>query len=428
MSTPENNQNTEVEVPNFLEMSDEEVMKMSEPPAFVAPAADTQAKTTEEKPADEAAAKAADEGGEGEGEGQGATEHQTDAGKEDATGDKTEGAATTNGDNKNTPPADGEGAKDADAAKAAKDAATEQGAAATEGDKGEKKEPNKDAPVINYEAEYKRLLAPFKANGREVQVDSVDDAINLMQMGANYNKKMAALKPNLKLMKMLENNGLLDEGKLSFLIDLDKKNPAAISKLVKDSGVDPLEIDAEKASAYKQSTAYAVDDRELELDTVLDEIKTSTTYTRTLEVVGNKWDVASKQAISQAPQLLKVIDDHMASGVYDLISTEVERQRMLGRLKGVPDLEAYRQVGDSIQARGGFNHLFQGKTPDQGKPAVQAPVVVEPKPKVDNTALNDKRKAAAPPKTAVSSSIPADFNPLAMSDEEILKMATPRFR
>ena len=89
---------------------------------------------------------------------------------------------------------------------------------------------------VDYKAEYDRLVAPFKANGREITVKSVDDAIALMQMGANYNKKMSALKPNLKLMKLLENNGLLDETKIGFLIDLEKKNPDAINKLIKDSG------------------------------------------------------------------------------------------------------------------------------------------------------------------------------------------------
>ena len=58
---------------------------------------------------------------------------------------------------------------------------------------------------LDYKAEYEKLLKPFKANGRDIQVGSVDDAIALMQMGANYNKKMAALKPNMKLLKMLEN-------------------------------------------------------------------------------------------------------------------------------------------------------------------------------------------------------------------------------
>ena len=286
-----------------------------------------------------------------------------------------------------------------------------------------KVETPKEEVKVDFEAEYKKLLAPFKANGKEIAVDNLDDARALMQMGANYNKKMAAMKPSLKILKTLENNGLLDEAKIGFLIDLAKKDPGAINKLVKDSGIDPMDLDADKASAYKQ-TAYAVDDREIELDTVLDELQSSPTYTRTLDVVSNKWDVASKQIVSQKPELLKLLDDHMARGIYEVISTEVERGRMLGRLNGLSDIEAYRQVGDAINARGGFNHL----APADVQPKPVEKVVVTPKPKVDDDKLKDKRRAASSTQPAVSSGIPKDFNPLDMSDEEFSKLATPKFR
>ena len=270
---------------------------------------------------------------------------------------------------------------------------------------------------IDYKAEYARLLAPFKANGRDISVKSVDDAITLMQMGANYNKKMAALKPNLALLKMLENNGLLSEEKISFLIDLEKKNPDAINKLIKDSGIDPMDIDADKASGYKPS-AYKVDDRELELDVVLDEIQETPSYNRTLEIVSKEWDAKSKQTIANSPQLLKVINSHVQSGIYDLISKELESERVFGRLNGLSDIEAYRQVGDMIQARGGFDHLGR-----QGQQAAPQPVVVQPKPKVEDDAkIKEKKRAASSTKPAAASSAPKDFNPLSMSDEEFSKL------
>lgn len=288
-----------------------------------------------------------------------------------------------------------------------------------------KDEKAKEAPaavVVDFEAEYKRLLTPFKANGRDIAVESVDDAIALMQMGANYNKKMAALKPNLKLMKMLENNGFMDEEKIGFLIDLGKKDPAAINKLVQDAGIDPMDLGPDKAGAYKRTT-YAVDDREMELDTVLDEMQSSPTYTRTLDVVSNKWDVASKQVVSQSPQLLKVINDHMASGIYDLISKEVDRERVFGRLSGMSDIEAYRTVGDAIQARGGFTHLAQS----QGTPKTETkPVVVVPKPKVEDDKLKDKRRAASANQPA-GTSASKEFNPLELSDEAFSKLGDPKF-
>ena len=310
-----------------------------------------------------------------------------------------------------------------DASDTATETKTEATEEKTEAEKQEEKA-EKETQAVDYEAEYKRLLAPFKANGREIQVKSVDDAVALMQMGANYNKRMAALKPNLKMLKLLENNGLMSEEKISYLIDLEKKNPAAINKLVKDSGLDPMDLDAEKAGEYKPKI-HSVDDREIDLDTVLDEIQETPTYTQTLEIVSKKWDGASKQTIASTPQLLKVINDHVANGIYGLINQEVERERMFGRLNGLSDIEAYRRVGDAINARGGFNHLVS----NQGKPN-QEPVVVQPKPKAPaDDKLNEKRRAASSTKPAnVSTAAASDFNPLALSDEEFSKLAEIRFR
>ena len=273
---------------------------------------------------------------------------------------------------------------------------------------------------IDYKTEYERLLKPFKANGRDVEVKSIDEIISLMQMGANYNKKMIGLKPSMKILKLLENNNLLDENKLSFLIDLEKKNPQAINKLIKDSGLDPMDLDADKASEYTPKS-YAVDERELDLDTVLDDIQSTPTYNRTLEVVSKQWDGASKQIVAGQPQLLKVINDHMSSGIYDLITAEIDNQRMFGRLDGISDIEAYRKVGDAIQARGGFNNLGSSQTQSA------SPVIVVPKPKANDEVLKDKRRAASSTPAAANVAPRKDFNPLGLSDEEFAKQAAPRF-
>lgn len=355
---------------------------------------------------------------------------------DDAVTDPT-AADTDVDDDQDTDNTDKEVAEDDDDAAGDKPASKESDEGDNTQDKkpvdGNKSETPADKPAeqevegvkIDFEAEYKRLLAPFKANGRDIKVNSVDEAVTLMQMGANYNKKMAALKPNLKLMKLLENNGFLNEEKIGFLIDLGRKDPAAINKLVKDSGIDPMDLDAEKASAYKQ-TAYTVDDREIELDTVLDDIQSTPAYNRTLEVVSTKWDAASKQVIAGTPQLLKVINDHISNGIYDVISKEVESERMFGRLNGLSDIEAYRRIGDALHAKGAFNSLLQGSSPQPQKLASQ-PVVVAPKPKVEDDKLKDKRRAASSTKPAATGSAKMDFDPLSLSDEEFSKLVNKQF-
>lgn len=276
--------------------------------------------------------------------------------------------------------------------------------------------------AVDYKQAYEKILAPFKANGKDIQVKDVDEAITLMQMGANYNKKMAALKPNLMLLKLLENNGLLDESKLSYLIDLDKKDPAAINKLIKESGLDPMDLDAAKAEGYKPPVRK-VDEREVELDTVLDEIQSTPSYERTIEIVGKGWDKPSRQVISESPQILKLINQHVAAGIYDLVASEMERERLFGRLAGMSDIEAYRQVGDAMASRGAFNSL--GRQEEKKEPEK---VIVTPKPaKEDDEATKDKKRAAGPVKAATVAAPVQDFNPLSLSDEEFMRvMASKR--
>ncbi|MCM2973730.1 hypothetical protein [Larsenimonas suaedae] len=304
---------------------------------------------------------------------------------------------------------------------AASDATEEADAEDAESKDADQSEDTQD--TVDYKAEYERLLGTFKANGRDMQVQNVDEAIQLMQMGANYTKKMAALKPNLKVMKLLENNNLLDESKLGYLIDLEKKNPEAIQKLIKDSGIDPLDIDTQKESGYTP-TDYSVDDKALELDSVLDEIQETPTYQQLLDVVGKQWDGPSQQVIADNPQLLSVINNHMASGIYDQIVNEVERERMFGRLSGISDLEAYRQVGDRLHSEGKF--AAPDNSGQQQSPAAEPPKTA-PAPKAPDPALKSKKRAAAgSPRTAPKSK-PAEFNPLSMSDEDFEKQIDSRF-
>jgi hypothetical protein len=440
MAGPEDkDNNVQVDVPDFLNMSDED-MATFDPNTLTASGGATTVDADANKDkggqddgqvtesAEEAAATAAaaaalesdddDEnknGKAGDGKGTGDDSNNDGKGAETATADEVARAAAAAGaDDKAGKGKEGtDSTTQDDADKAAKDGKD----GTTKADDGA----NKDAP-IDYKAAYEQLMAPFKANGRDITPKSPEDAISLMQMGANYNKKMAGLKPSLKLVKMLEANDLMDEGKLGFLIDLHKRDPAAINKLIVDSKMDPLDLSTAKAEEYKPGS-HAVDEREMELDEVLEDLKGSKNYNRTLEVVSAQWDKTSKGVITANPQILRIINGHMDNGVYDVIQAEIESERTFGRLKGVSDLDAYKQVGDALQASGGFNHLNLGSSQAPGKPAAAAPVIVQPKPKQDDDdALKDKKRAASGTKAvAPSKGLPADFNPLALSDEDFKK-------
>ena len=264
---------------------------------------------------------------------------------------------------------------------------------------------------FNYEDAYNQITAPFKANGATMQVKSPEDIVRLMQMGAGAQKQMAKLKPNLKLIKMLENNNLLDERRLNNLIDLSKNDSKAIAKLVKDSGVDPEEIDIENANTY-QPNNYTVTDSEYELDQILDSIKHTETFDKTIDVLTSEWDDKSKTFVSENPNVIKVINDHMLNGVYDKVNAVMQQEKALGKLSGVTDVDAYKQIIDMLAKNG---ELVDG---DQ-----QAPVKSNVTNIGDANSVKRKqnRKAAAPTKqTNTSNNSNQDVDFLALSDDEFM--------
>lgn len=269
------------------------------------------------------------------------------------------------------------------------------------------------------------LYQPFKANGKDFQVRSLDEARTLMQMGANYTAKMQALAPNLRYMKTLEKEGLLNEEKLNYLIDLSKNNPAAIAKAMKDAELDTYSL--EEQGEYSAQN-HMVSEQSVQLDQVLDSIESTETYNRCIDIVGNKWDGASRAELANNPQLIAQINEQMQIGVFDKIAEEVERIKIFGGLSGMSDFEAYKQVGSQMYHRGDFANLVPAQQQQQQPPVQQN---VPPPPPVARTQVQQPipsqvdmaRQAAALPQHQLQRQKQQNqFNPLAMSDEEFMRI------
>lgn len=282
--------------------------------------------------------------------------------------------------------------------------------------------PVSEAPKeVDFKAEYEKLMQPLNANGKKIEIRSPEELVKLAQQGANYTQKMQQLAPHRKLLLMCQNNGI-DETQLGYLIDLNKKDPAAIQKLVKESGLNPLDIDTEVEPAYKGGS-HQVTDEAANFHEMLDTMTASPEGVATLQVL-NTWDQASKDALFAEPAIATTIHEQKLNGVYDAIAAEVERYRMLGEIPaGVSFLQAYKQVGDHMVKTGGFASLVEKKTPLTQTPA--APVatrVAAPAPVVSNS---DKAKAASQSR-ATPRQAKVLQNPLEMSDEEFLKQMNGR--
>lgn len=269
-------------------------------------------------------------------------------------------------------------------------------------------ESEEETDSVDYEKAYKEVFKPFKANGKEIKINTPEEAIQLMQMGANYNKKMAGIKEQLPYLKMLEKNQLLDTDKLSYAIDLLNGDERAIAKLVKEHDLDLYDIEEDEDYAPSDKS---VSKQELEFTEVVEELQNSNHYDRTLEVVREEMDDNSKRFIVENPQVMKVIESHIDMGIYDTIKGEVDRLNAIdNRLNGLSSLEAYKVVGDSLNEQGKLGNPNQESKQDSKQKKAQQ--------------TKQKRKAAAKPK---SNPTPKNNNktisPLEMSDEEFAKLS-----
>lgn len=195
------------------------------------------------------------------------------------------------------------------------------------------------------EDKYSKIFAPFKAAGKTMQVDNADDALRLMQMGANYSQKMNQLKPHLKTVKMLEQKNLMDPSKLNLLVDAASGDIGAIRKLAEMNDIDLYELSNSNDDSDYTPKEHSISDEDYAFSEVVDELKTTDTYKELVNRVGNDFDDASKLAIKQNPSILKTLNDHIASGLYNDISNEVAQLKALGKVpSNVPDVEIYGRI------------------------------------------------------------------------------------
>ena len=263
--------------------------------------------------------------------------------------------------------------------------------------------------TTNWEEQYKAALAPLKASGREVNIDNIDELRTLAQMGIDYQKKMVALKPHKSVIKTLEKEGI-DSERLNYLIDLNKKNPDAIKQLLKDSGINPLEIDTEEELKYTP-TNYKVDESTVAMDDVIESISTSPKFTSTVEIVSKQWDNKSREVIANNPEYLVSLNEHVHNGVYDQIDTVLQKEKLLGRLKGMSDIDAYIQIGNYMQENGLFSNQVT-------KPTTE---IVQPEVQTKQEDVNKQKKLAASPTKAVAKTKPTNLDSidlLSMNDAE----------
>ena len=204
------------------------------------------------------------------------------------------------------------------------------------------------------------LKTPLKVGETEITINSAEELVTLAKRGLGANKRMQELAPKLKLLSTLEANELLGTDKLNFLIALDKKDPAAIKKLVAESGVDAFDAATDTDEEYVQKD-YSVTDKEFKVQQAFDQISTTATYQDTLKTISG-YDDDSKVEIRENPKYITQLNEHHENGYYKQIEAIVAKERLMGNLDGMCDFAAYKHVWDTVQE----HSARTGGTPEAG--------------------------------------------------------------
>ena len=272
-------------------------------------------------------------------------------------------------------------------------------------DQNTDKEPTKvDNQEVDYKSIYEQVFKPFKANRKEITPKSVEDIISLMQMGANYTKKMQLMAPMKKVVQSLD-NAKIDEQELNFLIDVSKGDKEAIKQLLIKHKIDPLEIDLDGDNTYSPRNNIASDE-DVEFNDTLMDIHDS--LPRIQEILNNTWDDNSKKAILKDPRLMRALHEEVQMGRFDEVQKRLEAEKTFGRYKGVSDVDAYIDLVSKMEQER-MKTKTQPETPTKTESTKKIP---------------DKSKAAPTKgKTSKSSSSLTAKDLLSMSDDEFNKLS-----
>lgn len=238
----------------------------------------------------------------------------------------------------------------------------------------------KSKPSVDYEGFYGKIMQPFKANGKMIELKDPEEAIQLMQFGANYTKNMQSISKHKKSLLMLEKAELLDEEKLGYLIDLAQGNKGAIQKLLKETEIDPWDLEKQSDDEEYQKGSHVVSDAEVVFKTALDELISDESGVETINLINASWDDTSKEALWNSPELLQVFHTQRSNGIYDTITEEMNRLRTLGQLpSSMPFIEAYKEVGDRIYKQPGKQDgPIETRTVASKKPAASKVAAAKP--------------------------------------------------
>lgn len=182
-------------------------------------------------------------------------------------------------------------------------------------------------------------LYKIRANGEDYEL-TLDELKKLAPKALNYTKKTQAIAPYRRMIGAMEKNGISQDD-INLLIDMKKGNKEALSSFIKTMEVDPFDLPEE---TNYEIPDYGEDPVNDELASVIEELKQDNdSFTKVGNIISSL-DNNTIDVFQNNPQMLRLLQQDVQSGVYDAIAPQINKLRALDGNKR-PYLEYYALAG-----------------------------------------------------------------------------------
>ena len=206
-----------------------------------------------------------------------------------------------------------------------------------------------DEQPVNELEQFFNVQSKTRANGIDYTFsnkEKLEMFDKIFPQAADYTKKMQAIKPFRKRIDYMEQVNMTDS-EFNFLMDLSKGDKAAITELIKRTGVDTLELDTENNNYVAKN--YGRDDIELDIKEVVSVIKDDKEYTTTYNVLNSQWDDTSRAEFLKEPKKIAQLHQDVKDGLFDIINPMAQKLKVYdGNTKS--DLDYYGIAADQYFA------------------------------------------------------------------------------
>lgn len=220
---------------------------------------------------------------------------------------------------------------------------------------------SKNESMENYE-KYKSFYDKLTSSSIElggVELKGLDDADAILatqKSSFENSRKLDEFKEMKPIMKTLKENGLTDDPeRLAMVVEALNGNAEAIKMMVKNSNIDPFELDFENIDASKvDSSKYTQSDFELKFEEFVDKADSQGVQDVLISNVIQRWDNDSLARLADTPSSGVNIINHLKSGAFEDVQKEMinlERSDRTGEFKQLSDFDKYAEASNVLADR-----------------------------------------------------------------------------